>query len=62
MQTIPIEKIVLSIHHTKHSISKAILKVGLKFGVFPLAILVMEIPELKASDRGDSCNIWRIIL
>ena len=43
--------------HTKHNISKAMLKVRSKFGIFPYAKIIEDIPEFTTSDWRESHNL-----
>ena len=43
--------------HTKHKISKAMMKVRSQFGIFPCAELIEDIAEFTASDWRESQNL-----
>ena len=47
----------INVRHTKHNISKAMLKVRSKFGIFPHAKLMEDIAEFTASDWRESQNL-----
>ena len=46
-----------NVRHTKHNISKAMLKVRSKFGIFPRAELIEDIPQFTESDWRESQNL-----
>ena len=54
MQTIILGTMEFNVRHTKHNISKAMLKVRSKFGIFPRAEVIEDIPEFTASDWRES--------
>ena len=59
MQIIILGTMEFNVRHTKHNISKAMLKVRSKFGIFPRAELIEDILEFTASDViGESLRIW----
>ena len=47
----------LNVRHTKHNISKAMLKVRSKFGTFPRLELIEDVPQFTASDWRVSQNL-----
>ena len=57
MQTIILGTMEFNVRHTKHNISKAMLKVRSKFGIFPRAEVIEDIPEFTASDWRESQNL-----
>ena len=57
MQTIILGTMEFNVRHTKHNISKAMLKVRPKFGIFPRAELIEDIPAFTASDWRESQNL-----
>ena len=57
MQTIILGTREFNMRHTKHNISKAMMKVWSKFGIFPRAELIEDIPEFTASDWRKSQNL-----
>ena len=50
MQTIILCTMEFNVRHTKHNISKAMLKVRSKFRIFPHAKLIEDMPQFMASD------------
>ena len=57
MQTIILGTMEFNVRHTKYNISKAMLKVRSKFGIFPRAELIEDIPEFTANDWRESQNL-----
>ena len=57
MQTIILGTMEFNVRHTKHNIFKAMLKVRSKFGIFPRAEVIEDIPEFTASDWRESQNL-----
>ena len=57
MQTIILGTMEFNVRHTKHNISKAMLKVRFKFGIFPRAELIENIPQFMESDWRESQNL-----
>ena len=57
MQTIIQGTVAFSVYHTKHIISKAMLKVRSKLGIFPRAEFIEEIPQFTASDSREPQNL-----
>ena len=57
MQTIILGTMEFNVRHTKHNISKAMLKVRSKFGIFPRAELIENISQFTASDWRESQNL-----
>ena len=58
MQTIILGMMAFNVQHTKRKISKAMLKVRSKFGIFPGAEFIEEMPQFTTSDWGESLRIW----
>ena len=57
MQTIILGMMAFNVRHTKHNISKAMLKVRAKFGIFTCAKFIEEIPPFTESDWRESQNL-----
>ena len=57
MQTIILGTMEFNVKHTKHKISKAMLKFKSEFGIFPRAELIEDIPEFTVSDWRESQNL-----
>ena len=58
MQTIILGMMEFKVRHTKHNISKAMLKVRSKFGIFPRAELIEDIVQSSRRVIGESLRIW----
>ena len=57
MQTIILGTMEFNVQHTKHNISKAMLKLRHKFDRFPRPELIEDMPEFTASDWRESQNL-----
>ena len=57
MHTISLVTIAFNVQHTKCNMSKTMLKVRFKFGVFPCLEFIEKIPHFIASEWSESQNL-----
>ena len=62
MPIIILGAIVFNVHHTKRNICKAMLKVRSKFGIFPCAEFIEQIPQFTPSDWRESQILKFIVM